>query len=61
LIGWIDVEDEIRPEAKEVIEQLHKQNVKTILLSGDKKEKCEAVAKALNIDTFLQNKLPRKN
>ena len=35
LIGWIDVEDEIRPEAKDVINYLHSKNIKTILLSGD--------------------------
>jgi Cu+-exporting ATPase len=31
LVGWVDVTDQIRPEAKEVIETLHKQGVHTIL------------------------------
>ena len=39
VIGWIDIADEIRPEAIEVIKALHQKNIKTILLSGDKKEK----------------------
>jgi len=60
LIGWIDVADEIRPEAKQVIQQLHQQNITTILLSGDKKEKCEAVAKLLNIDTVYSEQTPEE-
>ena len=32
LLGWIDVKDEIRPEAKSVIDYLHSKNIKTILL-----------------------------
>ena len=39
LIGWVDVADELRPEAKQVVAMLHLKNIKTILLSGDKKEK----------------------
>ncbi|MCX6208648.1 MAG: cation-translocating P-type ATPase [Bacteroidetes bacterium] len=59
LLGFIDVADEIRPEAKEIIQQLHQQNIKTILLSGDKKEKCEAVAKELNIDEVYAEQTPQ--
>jgi Cu+-exporting ATPase len=44
LLGSIDVVDEIRPEAKEVINLPEKKGIKTILLSGDRKEKCEQVA-----------------
>jgi Cu+-exporting ATPase len=39
LIGWIDVEDELRSEAKEVITYLKSKGIKTVLLSGDKQEK----------------------
>jgi Cu+-exporting ATPase len=58
LIGWVDVTDQIRPEAKEVIETLHKQGVHTILLSGDRKEKCEAVGKALGIQEIISEQSP---
>ena len=60
LLGWIDVADAIRPEAKEVIEQLHNKNIKTILLSGDNRKKCEAVAKQLNIDTIVTEQTPKQ-
>lgn len=59
LLGFIDVADEIRSEAKEIIQQLHQQNIKTILLSGDKKEKCEVVAKELGIDEVYAEQTPQ--
>jgi P-type Cu+ transporter len=57
-IGWIDVQDEIRSEAKDVIAWLHKKNVKTILLSGDTKSKAEIVAKQLGIDEVYAEQTP---
>ena len=60
LIGWIDVADEIRPEAKQVIEMLRYKGIRTILLSGDKKEKCEQVAQELHIDEWLAEQTPEQ-
>ncbi|MFN0082300.1 MAG: heavy metal translocating P-type ATPase [Ferruginibacter sp.] len=57
-IGWIDVQDEIRPEAKEVIASLHKKNIKTILLSGDLKSKCDVLAQQLGIDEVYAEQTP---
>ncbi len=59
-LGWIDVADEIRPEAKEVVSYLHSKNIKTILLSGDNKNKCEQVAKQLGIDTVMAEQTPEQ-
>ncbi len=58
VIGWIDIEDEIRKEAKQVVDYLHRKNIRTILLSGDKLEKCEALAKQLGIDTVIAEQTP---
>lgn len=58
LLGYIDVSDAIRPEAKDVINWFKQHNIKTILLSGDSKLKCEAVAKALNIDEVYAEQTP---
>lgn len=58
LIGWIDVADEIREEATSVIEWFKKQGIKTILLSGDKKEKCELVARQIGIDEVYAEQTP---
>lgn len=57
-IGWVDVADQIRPEAKEVIEQLHRQGIATILLSGDRKEKCRLVGEALGIQQIIAEQSP---
>jgi Cu+-exporting ATPase len=60
LIGWIDVKDEIRPEAKSMIIYLHSKNIKTILLSGDRRAKCEALAAQLNIDEVIAEQTPEQ-
>ena len=60
LIGWIDVKDEIRPEAKSVINYLHSKNIKTILLSGDRRSKCEELAAQLNIDVVIAEQTPEQ-
>ena len=57
-IGWIDVQDEIRTEAKDVIAALHKKNIITILLSGDLQNKCDVIAAALGIDEVYAEKTP---
>lgn len=60
LLGWIDVKDEIRPEAKSVISYLHSKNIQTILLSGDREDKCIALAKELGIDTVIAEQTPEQ-
>jgi Cu+-exporting ATPase len=60
LLGWIDIADEIRPEAREVIQYLHQKGVGTILLSGDRKPKTEALAKELGIQNVYAEKTPEE-
>lgn len=60
LLGWIDVADEIRPEAKEIIGRLHQQGIHTILLSGDKKEKSAQVAAMLGIQEVYAEQNPQQ-
>lgn len=60
LIGWIDVEDELRTEAQEVIAYLKSKGLKTILLSGDKKEKCDHLAKIVGIDEVYAEQTPEE-
>ena len=59
MLGWIDVVDEIRPEAKAVITQLQSKNIKCILLSGDKKETCKKVALELGINEYFGEQTPQ--
>ena len=58
LVGWIDVEDEIRPDAKLVIDALHKKGIHTVLLSGDRQSKCEKIGKTLGIKEIIGEQSP---
>jgi P-type Cu+ transporter len=60
LIGWIDVKDEIRKEAKAVIDYLHSKNIKTILLSGDRYAKTKALGEQLGIDEVIAEQTPEQ-
>ncbi|MBK6330063.1 MAG: cadmium-translocating P-type ATPase [Bacteroidetes bacterium] len=58
IAGWIDMKDELRPEAKSVIEQLNAKGYRTLLLSGDRKETCEKIASTLGIAEVFSEQLP---
>ena len=60
LIGWINIKDEIRPEAKAVIDYFKSQKIKTILLSGDNTAKCQEVAESLGIDEVIAEQTPKQ-
>jgi len=60
LAGWIDVKDETRPEAAEVIKYLHSKDIKTILLSGDHYKKTKALADELGIDEVIAEQTPEQ-
>ena len=60
LLGWVDMKDEIRPEAKTVIDYLHSKNIKTILLSGDRLLKCQQLALQSGIDTVIAEQTPEQ-
>lgn len=60
LIGWFDVDDDIRPEAKQVVDYLHSIKIKTYLLSGDTKEKSEKIASILGINNVFAEKSPEE-
>ncbi|MBR2891417.1 MAG: copper-translocating P-type ATPase [Bacilli bacterium] len=54
----IGISDIIKDEAKTVIEKLQKQNIETIMLTGDNKETAEIVGKELGITNIISNVLP---
>jgi Cd2+/Zn2+-exporting ATPase len=56
--GIIAVRDEIRPQAKEVIDQLHGMGVKVVMLTGDNETTAKAIAKELGIDEVKANLKP---
>lgn len=56
--GYITIADEIKEDALETIKALHKLNIKTVMLSGDKQSVVNSVAKTLGIDTAFGDLLP---
>ncbi len=60
LVGWFDMEDEIRTEATAVISYLHSKNIQTVLLSGDSLERTNKIATVLGIDKVYAEKTPEE-
>ncbi len=58
LIATVDLEDAIKMNAKETINELKKQGISTIMLSGDNQKKCEDLAKKININRVYSEQLP---
>ncbi len=60
LIGWLDIEDEVKPDAREAIDFFKRKGIRTILLSGDRQARCDEVAGYLGIDQVYAEKLPHQ-
>ena len=60
LLAQISIEDEIKPDAKELITKLKKMDIIPVLLSGDKQSKCIQVAQAIGISEIHAEKLPEQ-
>jgi len=60
ILGVIILEDEIRKESYEAIEELYKLGIKTAMITGDKKEVAEKVAQELKIDEYFAEVLPQE-
>ena len=56
--GYITIADEIKEDAKQAIEEMHKLNIQTVMLSGDKQAVVDKVAKELGIDNAYGDLLP---
>jgi Cu+-exporting ATPase len=59
-LAGIHLADEIRPGMKELIAFLHSKNIRTILLTGDRDEKAQAVATTLGIREVFSEQLPEQ-
>ncbi|MDD3875117.1 MAG: cation-translocating P-type ATPase [Bacteroidales bacterium] len=58
LIATVDIEDEIKINAKEIIDFLKTRNITPVMLSGDTKSNCMNVAEKLGISEVYYEKLP---
>lgn len=57
-VGYITIADSIKSDAQLAINNLHKANIKTTMLSGDKNTVVQFVAKELGIDKAFGDLLP---
>lgn len=60
LVATLDIEDEIKPQSKEIIAELTNQGIEVVLLSGDKQNKCDSLAESLNIKNVFAEQLPEQ-
>jgi Cu+-exporting ATPase len=60
LIGWIDLKDELRPEAKTLIEFFKRKKIATILLSGDRFANTKRLAEELGIEQVIAEQTPEQ-
>ncbi len=58
IAGLLGVADPIKKTTPEAIKQLHGENIKIVMLTGDNRTTAEAVAKKLDIDEVVAEVLP---
>jgi P-type Cu2+ transporter len=58
IIGAVAVEDEIRPESAESVQDLHREGVRVVMITGDASEVADAVAADVGVDEVMAEVLP---
>ncbi|TAD92473.1 MAG: cadmium-translocating P-type ATPase [Bacteroidetes bacterium] len=58
VVGYINIADELRPEAAAVVDFCKRSGIETTLLSGDTQAKCAAVAQQLGIANVVAEQTP---
>jgi P-type Cu2+ transporter len=58
VIGALALEDEIRPESRPAVDELHRLGVKVVMITGDARQVADAVAAELGIDEVFAEVLP---
>lgn len=60
LISMIGLKDTIKDEAKEVVEDLNKRGIETIMLTGDNEKAAKLIAEEVGITNIIANVLPNQ-
>ncbi|MEO6988888.1 MAG: heavy metal translocating P-type ATPase, partial [Aquihabitans sp.] len=58
VLGAVAVEDEVRPEARQAVDQLHARGRQVVMITGDAHQVADAVAADLGIDEVFSEVLP---
>ena len=59
-VGLVGVADTIKESAKEAINELHRQKIEVVMMTGDNAKTAEAVARKLGIDKVFADVLPEQ-
>jgi Cu2+-exporting ATPase len=60
VVGALALEDEVRPESREAVEQLHELGFRVVMITGDAWQVAAAVARDLGIDEVFAEVLPEE-
>lgn len=58
IAGLLGVSDPIKATSREAIEQLHREKIRVVMLTGDNHTTAQAVAKKLGVDDFIAELMP---
>jgi len=58
VVGALALEDEVRPESREAVDDLHRLGVEVAMITGDARQVAEAVAGELGVDEVFAEVLP---
>ncbi|MEZ4713381.1 MAG: heavy metal translocating P-type ATPase [Caldilineaceae bacterium] len=58
VVGAVELQPTIRPEARQIISDLHKRNIETVIISGDNDAPTRRLATELGIDRYFAEVLP---
>ncbi|PJA89697.1 MAG: heavy metal translocating P-type ATPase [Candidatus Magasanikbacteria bacterium CG_4_9_14_3_um_filter_32_9] len=59
VLGFIMVADEIKPESKQAVNDLHKLGIKVVMLTGDDEKAAKYIASLVDIDDVVAHVLPK--
>jgi Cu2+-exporting ATPase len=58
IVGALALEDEIRPESKAAVDELHRLGVRVVMITGDARSVADAVARDVGVDEVMAEVLP---
>jgi len=59
VLGFVMVADEVKPESKQAVTDLHKLGIKVIMLTGDDEKSAKHIASLVGIDEVVAHVLPQ--
>ncbi len=57
-LGIIALSDNVKPESAGAIAELHRQNLHTVMLTGDNRSTAKTIAEQVNIDEVIAEVMP---